>query len=351
MGLTLEQHAGTHPTPAERIQAVLEQCVPKSEHDIVGAMVFNLMLVAAIFSSTLSPAMGDTPAYPDLPAVVAGHPIALIGDLQHTLFWERLIGRESNDSGRKQLVQALHRESPGLLVLLGDMVSWGDSPSKWQDFDSLMAPFLAGKIPMLLAPGNHDYMGNAQKARRNFEERFAQLRLSHWYSRYYNGLGLIWLDSNRDELSPEDWQEQKSWLKQTLADMDRDRSVRAVFVFQHHPPFTNSTVTDDNEAVQADFLPAFLAARKTLAMITGHTHSYEHFRSGGKDFLVTGGGGGPRVSLLKGKKSRHEDLFTSPSPRPLHFLIMYVRPDGVKIDVKGFQSPEPIDSFTLKFAP
>ena len=138
------------------------------------------LLIATLVCNLHLTVHAAAPVYPDLSDEQAKRPIALIGDLQHTLFWEKLIGRESNDRERRKLVDTLHLESLGLLVLLGDMVSWGDSTSKWQDFDSLMTPFLADKVPMLLAPGNHDYMGQSEKARRNFEERFPQLRLSHW---------------------------------------------------------------------------------------------------------------------------------------------------------------------------
>ncbi len=305
-----------------------------------------LLIIVSIWHQTAAAAI---PVYPDLSDDPVRRPLAIIGDLQHTLFWEKLIGRESNDRERGKLIAALSLENPGLLVLLGDMVAWGDSSSKWHDFDLLMSPLLATRVPMLLAPGNHDYFGQTEKARRNFEERFAQLRLSHWYARYYNGLGLIWLDSNHGELNTQDWQEQKAWLQETLKNMDHDVSVHAVFVFQHHPPFTNSTVTSDDAAVQADFLPAFLAAHKTLAMITGHTHAYEHFKSGGKDFIVSGGGGGPRVALLEKRKRRHEDLFSGPSPRPLHYLLLSVTADGIKLEAKGLESPQPFDTISFSF--
>ena len=312
-------------------------------------MTFKPVIFSLILCSLTTSARAGAPAYPDLTAGKSTRPIALVGDLQHTLLWEKLIGRESNDRGRVQLVETLHREAPGLVVLLGDMVSWGGNSAKWREFDSLMRPFLNEKVPMLPAVGNHDYMGGADKARLNFQDRFAQLRLAHWYSRTYNGLGLIWLDSNHDQLSAEDWQKQKTWLQATLKTLDEDSSVRAVFVFQHHPPFTNSAVTGDDKFVQADFLPAFQAAHKTLAMITGHTHSYEHFKTGGKDFIVSGGGGGPRVKLLTGTKRRHEDLYSGAVPRPLHYLLMESQTDGILISVKGSETPPLIDSFTLKW--
>ena len=45
----------------------------------------------------------------------------------------------------------------------------------------------------------------------------------------------------------------------------------------HHAPFTNSSLVGDNDYAQKNFVPPFMAASKTLAVITGHAHGYERF--------------------------------------------------------------------------
>ncbi|MFN8370847.1 MAG: hypothetical protein U0T83_09525 [Bacteriovoracaceae bacterium] len=60
-----------------------------------------------------------------------------------------------------------------------------------------------------------------------------------------------------------------------------------------------------------------------MALFAGHAHGYEHFKKEGRDFIVSGGGGGPRVKLKVETKARHQDLFSGPSPRPFNYL--YVR--------------------------
>ena len=81
--------------------------------------------------------------------------------------------------------------------------------------------------------------------------------------------------------------------------MDADPKVRGVLVFTHHPPYTNSTVTKDESHVQQAFVGPFVAAKKTLALLSGHAHGYEHFIEQRKHFVVSGGGGGPATMKLE----------------------------------------------------
>ena len=94
-------------------------------------------------------------------------------------------------------------------------------------------------------------------------------------------------------------------------------------------------VTGDEMHVQKHFLPPFYASLKTVLMASGHAHGYEHFQKNGKDFVVSGGGGGPRVLLHKKKDGRHDDLFDGPSPRPFNFLLAYPEPDKLRVEVVG----------------
>ncbi len=140
-----------------------------------------------------------------------------------------------------------------------------------------------------------------------------------------------------------------------LAAFDADPSVRGVVVFVHHPPFTNSTVTGDELHVRQAFVPPFAAARKTLAMVAGHVHSYEHFVRGAKTFLVAGGGGGPRARLARGAARRHaDDLFDGPELRHFHFLLCSPGPSGLDVEVvgleKGASDCAPLARFTLPWA-
>lgn len=309
-------------------------------------------LAAGRAGRPLAQSPASTP-YRDLPSGLPGtDPFAVVGDPQQSLFWETAVmGREDNAAERHHLFAALGDLRPAFLVITGDLTAAGASERRWRYFDSLTTRLRVGGTPILPVLGNHDYWGSNVIALQHFSARFAQFGRSHWYSRRYGHLALVFLDANAADLGPAAWRQQELWLVSTLAAFDTDTAVAGVLVFEHQPPFTNSTVTSDDAAVQLAFVPAFVRAHKTLAMISGHTHAYEHFVEQGKHFVVSGGGGGPRVALRSGGGAVHRDLFSGPSPRPYHLLWMTPQARGILVEVRGFFRGERalrlIDQFTI----
>jgi predicted MPP superfamily phosphohydrolase len=247
----------------------------------------------------------------------------------------------------------LAAQRPGLLVLLGDLTSDGGLRSEWEKFDEKLAPVREAGIPVLALLGNHDYWGG-NDALANAADRFPQLGRKRWYARVYGRIALVLLDSNEQRLGDAAWAEQRDWYARTLSQLDGDAAVAGVLVLTHHPPFTNSRTTGDEEYVQRTFLPAFFAARKTLAFVSAHAHAYERFEERGRVFVVSGGGGGPRVKLLEGAEARHRDLFPAGSPRPFHYLLVDQDASGARVTVRGLDKGEAatrvIDQFVLPFA-
>ena len=301
----------------------------------------------------LAAACASAPLQHAEPAAGASGVLALVGDLQRTLCLERLIGREQNDGERERLLADLVAQRPGLVVLLGDLTNDGASRSAWEAFDALSAPLRSAGIPALMVPGNHDYWGGEARAVLHAAARFPSLAGSRWSMRVWGRLGLLLLDSNEEVLGEGRWAAQQTFARTALDTFDRDPAVRGVLVLAHHPPFTNSKTTGDEEAVQRAFLPGFFAAKKTLAFISGHAHAYERFEERGRAFIVSGGGGGPRVGLLSGAEARHADRFSGPSPRPFHYLVIDQGQAGARVVVRGFDKGETtarvIDTFELAF--
>jgi hypothetical protein len=314
-------------------------------------MRLNQVFLAGL-AAVLAAAAPATPSYRDLGSDQAGtEPFAVVGDTQESMLWETLVGRESNPAERQQLFAQLEAVRPAFLVIAGDLTSVGSSDRPWRYFDGLTAGLRALDVPILPVLGNHDYWGGNSAALRSFTARFAQFGRSHWYARRYGALALVFLDANHDDLGTDAWQRQHQWFTQTLNDLDRDSTVRGVLVIDHQPPYTNGTTTHDDHHVQQDIVPAFVGASKTLALISGHTHAYEHFVEQGKHFVVSGGGGGPRVKLRIGDQARHLDLFSGPSPRPFHFLWITPEAHGLQVEVRGFNKGDAelrtIDRFVL----
>lgn len=187
---------------------------------------------------------------------------------------------------------------------------------------------------------------------KHFFARFPQLRGCHWHAVRYGPLAVVALDSNMRFLSRVSWERQRDWFAGELERADSDPEIRGVLVLVHHPPYTNSTVTQDEIHVQETFVPPFQRAGKTMAMLSGHVHSYERFFRSGKTYVVAGGGGGPRVRLAEGGRRRHEDdLFEGPAVRHFHYLLCSLGDDGIGVAMKGIPKGgrdfEPLDRFSL----
>lgn len=269
-------------------------------------------------------------------------PMAVIGDTQRTSWMESIfMFREENDRERELLLSHLLRTKFGLLVHLGDMVFDGASASEWKEFDRWFAPVFARGIPVIPAVGNHEYWGNNQKALANLTARFPWLASSRWHARIYESLGLIMIDSNISEYTEADWTRQVAWFDSTLREMEANPNVNAVLVFSHHPPFTNSTTIDDASYLAKSFLPNFFASEKTIAFISGHVHGYERFALNGRTFIVSGGGGGPRLPVHERSKARHHDQFTGPVIRPFNYLLLYPESGRLRIEVMGLEKAAP----------
>ncbi|HJL35354.1 MAG TPA: metallophosphoesterase [Polyangiaceae bacterium LLY-WYZ-15_(1-7)] len=278
--------------------------------------------------------------------------LLVVGDFQRTSFFESaVLGRERNDAERARLVRALAGEegAAGLLVL-GDLVFDGSSCGDWAELDGLLAPVReAGGV--IVVPGNHDYWGPDRFACARLEERFEGLAESRWRRVDWRGVALLLLDSNEDALGEAAWAAQRAWLEETLAAIDEDARVRRGVLAMHHPPYTNSTVTEDEAHVQAAFVEALEGHPKVRLVLAGHAHAYEHFVVDGRHYVVSGGGGGPRVELLDGEQVRHADRFEGPSPRPFHYLRLTPRRGGLVVEARGFRTGqtavERVDRFVI----
>lgn len=277
---------------------------------------FTLMMVSSCSTTTThsgAPFCTDGECGP-------GARIAIVGDLQRTGPVE--VWRERNDAERERLVRQLADERPNALVLLGDMVWWGASEEEWSYFDRIMTPVRDLGIPMLPILGNHEYYGSDVAALAAFHRRFSDVE-DTYYVRMMDSIAFVMLNTNTDELPVAFMRAQAAWFRKTMKKLDHDSAVVAIVVCGHHPPYTNSTVVDDDKVMRRHFVPAFVESKKGALWLSGHCHAYEHFMKDGKHFVVSGGGGGPRQSLYQAAgQRRHDDLYPGGPIRPFHYLLM-----------------------------
>lgn len=245
--------------------------------------------------------------------------VAVVGDLQRTGSVETW--RENNDKHRPSIVAGIVADAPDALIVLGDLVWWGSSVEDWSYFDTLMSPVRRSQIPVLPVIGNHDYYGSAEKARKNFLQRFP------WFAedgmvRVIDSVAYVILNTNFGEVGAKGADKQRRWFVSTLRSLDANDGVLAIVVCGHHPPFTNSTVVDPDYTLQSYFVPSFLYSPKSAAWLSGHAHTYERFSVDGRLFVVSGGGGGPRQTVANASRTGCVDHYEGAALRPLHHLLV-----------------------------
>ncbi len=258
--------------------------------------------------------------------------VVLVGDTQRTMFSERFLLREQNDAAREAVMRAIAGADPRVLVILGDVVAKGGDEGAWKTFDRVAAPLRERAIPLAAARGNHEYFGDRRTMTAAFAARFAPNGGTGRGVIRSGPIAVVLFDSNFERLGDEAAREQEAWYRAELERLDRDDSVRFIVVCDHHPPFTNSKVVSPSPEVEKRFIPAYLTTSKAVLFASGHCHSYEHFREQGKDFVVTGGGGGPRQRLdLHPRKGRPADLFSGAAVRPFNYCRLDVEGDRLAV--------------------
>jgi hypothetical protein len=254
-----------------------------------------LAVALAASAAACSPPIPPCPCQAEPPLYEPGEAIVVVSDTQRTTWAESVfLGREQNETARRQLVQKIASENPAFVVHLGDMVNDGGDRSEWEYFDRLMAPIERRKVPILPTLGNHETWGDQGIAEREEFDRFPDLTRGTFYSKVYRGIGLVWLNSN---LHGDAAKRQAEWFDEQLCAFERNETINGVLVFTHHPPFTDGICRPIEEYVSSVLLPKFDHSRKAVAFISGHVHGYERFEKNdkSKEYIVTGGGGGPRV--------------------------------------------------------
>jgi predicted phosphodiesterase len=246
--------------------------------------------------------------------------IVLIGDTQRTLWFE--LFREDNEYIRQLIFPKISFEKPSSLIILGDLTNWGASESEWKYFDSITKSIKNSNISIFPLFGNHDYFGNNQTALNNMRKRFEFFEKNTWYSKEINSIGFVFLNSNLQELTNDERISQKYFLDSVLKSFESNINIRNTICCWHHPIYTNSKVVDDEQDTKEEFLPIISQYLKVKMIASGHCHSYEHFKTDGIHFLVSGGAGGPRQKVWIGNNARHKDLFDGDELRNFHYCLL-----------------------------
>ncbi len=264
--------------------------------------------------------------------------IAFVSDTQAPLWVENIFLKSNHNREATGLIfQDIIKNKPRALFILGDVVSLGYRDAKWKNIDKYLETCRQNGIEFHALLGNHDVMGRPRKGETNFQKRFPD-HVRTGYVSVVDSIAIVMVNSNFGKLTPPDIESQQKWYESTLKELDADAHVKVIIVTCHHAPYSNSKLVGSSKPVQEHFVPAFLASKKGELFVTGHSHTFEHFKKGEKDFLVIGGGGGlhqPLNGTLEDTALNYKPMF--------HYLtvlrtgeVVHVTSHFLKDDFSGF---------------
>jgi hypothetical protein len=326
---------------------------------IVRTLLLHLAVaLQALFVPVLSQDKpGATASHLPQPPVVGGDSLVeFVSDTQSPIFIETLrIPSNRNDVAREMIMAQMLRDNPNAVFHLGDMIAIGLYAATWHSIDEFLTRARTAHIPVFPTLGNHELMLFPSYGIEQFFDRFPWYRKTGYTVRA-GKLAVVLLNSNFSQLSDREKTFQLSWLDSTLSVLESDTTVAAVIMGCHHSPYTNSTIVSPSKEVEESFVPLYLRYAKCRLFVSGHCHAVEHFRQGGKDFLVIGGGGGLQQPLLTGSEQRWGDLFPEKTEkRMFHYLRCRITGHGLDVTVRmvkpDFSGFEDAYALSLPFSP
>jgi predicted phosphodiesterase len=260
--------------------------------------------------------------------------IAFISDTQEPMSIEKLwLKSDNNELATNAIFYALRKERNISAVFhLGDITAIGFCPGEWDNISGKFSMLKKSGIPVYPTMGNHEYLLWPSGGKEQFLKHFPQVK-SWWYVKQVGAVAVILLNSNFPDLSSQEISAQQKWYLSQLKNFEQNASIKYVIVGTHYSPYTNSKIVGPSYDVQKYFVPAFLKNRKCKLFISGHAHTFEHFKKGGKDFIVTGGGGGLLHPLLTGREARYKDLY-SKRTRTFNYVTCEENGNSLLVKVK-----------------
>ncbi len=184
----------------------------------------------------------------------------------------------------RSIVNQIIKERPGLVLIAGDLVGWGDREGLWDLFFEDVAPLIESS-PFVAAIGNHDV------SKKQLFNRYWRTGMDGNYMALpIAGGWLVVLDST-DDIA--EGSVQHAFLVATLK---RIRGISPLIVLFHHAPYSGGK-HGSNRGIIKSWVPLFEEYGVDV-VIAGHDHDYERIGPiSGVHYVVSGGGGAPLYML------------------------------------------------------
>ena len=242
----------------------------------------------------------------------------------------------------------------GLPVLASNT---GDEDDDW--FFTFFQPYryMINRVPVYPCIGNHDTAETEEHDDRDqlldnmyIRERLAADEVADRSSidpglfyrfRYGRDIEFICLDTSKEGFFhgkrlfeyPSHW----AWIERTFADADR---VTWRLPFCHHPPFCAGPQHRNTDRMER-LLPLFTAGG-VRAVFSGHEHNFQHSRTGGIDYFVTGAGSKVRT----GAPTHFDEAHTVSWADTAHFLLVTIAGNSMTVRAVGELDGEEIADVT-----
>ena len=220
------------------------------------------------------------------------------------------------------------------MLLVGDnfymKLPGGVNDAMWQSaFEQMYDPQKLN-FPFFAVLGNHDYDDGKDAVELQYAQLHPQSRWkipARWYRidipRDHPLVTVLMLDSDKDMLGTERWEQQKAWLDAELA---KPRGVWTICC-AHHPLFSNGG-HGDNVILQNDWGKLFVKYNVDL-YVCGHDHDLEHLQIPRwfTSFVIVGGGGADTTPMRhddRGPMSRHTHGFGHFDFSPTSVTVKYI---------------------------
>jgi len=196
------------------------------------------------------------------------------------------------DHGRKatsQRTTALVADTkPAMVLMPGDLSYANANLPAWDDWFEQIEP-LAGEVPLMVAPGNHETDPSQTPTPAAYGERFALPGAEFYYSFDYGRAHFLMVHSTvsaaaRHMVLPDMLQ----FMEQDLlgaAQRKRSGALDWIFVVQHHPLYGSQDSSAPSKYLERNYNTPLIALEERMfhqygvdVLIAGHNHQYERSR-------------------------------------------------------------------------
>jgi predicted phosphodiesterase len=260
-----------------------------------------------------------------------------LSDTQKPMWFEKIfVKTHRNEEATKILLNTIVMDSAISSVFhFGDVTAMSSFDFYWTTIDSFLNRLKRNNVSVYAAAGNHDYLLTSGSGETHFLKRFPDFKRTGYTIRK-GKFALVFLNSNFGELTPLEKTRQQEWYLNELQSLEQDSTIKLVAVGCHHPPFSNSAIVGHSQQVRDMFVPPFLKSGKCRLFLSGHAHTFQHFKDTvtNKHFLVIGGGGGLLHTLKAGNPDELQDqVHWSNEYRMFHFVRGVLTADGLLLNV------------------